>query len=163
MSASWYVSGPDGLRFNWNKAPTFQCPNAGAVTYAAAADGGEGTWTLQRPEVAAAAAAIGADPVMLGKLLHQRHASFAAGRLRVDGRLTDRCAICGAKLTRKGFRAWIDNPAGGDASQRVASRLGLDGPRTTVRTTWHPTKAQAEAWARHELKRARARAGSPQT
>lgn len=161
MSASWYVSGPDGLRFNWNKAPTFQCPNASAVTYTAAdAGGGEGTWTLQRPEVAAAAAAIGADPVMLGKLLHQRHASFAAGRLRVDGRLTDRCAICGAKMTRKGFRAWIDKPGDDEASQRVARRLGLQGPRTTIRTTWHPTKAAAEAWARHELKRARERAGS---
>jgi hypothetical protein len=47
MSASWYLIRPDGARFNWNKAPTFQCPNADAVTYTAAEDGGEGTWTLQ--------------------------------------------------------------------------------------------------------------------
>ena len=159
-SASWYLSGPDGLRVNWNKAPTFQCPNADAVTYTAAEDGGEGTWTLQRPEIAAAAAALGADPVLLAKLLRQRHASISAGRLRVDGRLTDRCAICGTKMTRKGFRAWIDQDSDDAASQRVARRLGLDGPRTTVRTTWHPTKTEAQAWARHELKRARARAAN---
>jgi hypothetical protein len=160
MSSSWYLSGPDATRFNWNKEPTFQCPNADAVTYTAADDGGEGTWTLQRPEIATAAAAIDADPVMLGRLLRQRHASFTAGRLRIDGRLTDRCAICGAKMTRKGFRAWIDQASDDDASQRVARRLGLDGPRTTVRTTWHPTKTEAQAWARHELKRARARAAT---
>lgn len=159
--ASWYLSGPDGLRFNWNKAPTFACPNADVVTYVAGEDGGEGTWTLQRLEVAAAAAAIGADPVMLGRLLQQRHASFTAGRLRVDGRLTDLCAVCGTTMTRKGFRAWIDEPSADATSQRVAGRLGLDGPRTTVRRTWHQTKAGAEAWVRHELKRTRARAGSP--
>jgi hypothetical protein len=63
---------------------------------------------------------------MLGKLLKQRHASFAAGRLRVHGRLTDRCAICGATMTREGFRAWIDQPSPHEASQRVAGRLGLN-------------------------------------
>lgn len=64
-------------------------------------------------------------------------------------------------MTRKGFRAWIDQASDDAASQRVAQRLGLDGPRATVRTTWHPTKAEAQAWARHELARARARAANP--
>jgi len=156
-ASSWYLrgAGGDDARFNWNKHPSYSCPNADPVSYSAAATAGaEGTWTLLRPEVAAAAAAIGADPIMLGKLLRQRHASHQAGRLRIDERLTDRCAICGAKMTRKGFRAWIDQSSPDEASQRVAGRLGLHGPRTTLRTTWHDTKREAEAWARHERKRA---------
>lgn len=154
--SSWYVSGPSGLHFNWSKHPSFECPNADPVSYTAAERDGEGgTWALQRDEVAAAAAAIGADPVMLGQLLRQRHASHGAGRLRVDGKLTDRCAICGAKMTRKGFRAWIDEPNSDPASQRIAGRIGFGAPRITVRTTWHPTKREAEAWARHERQRAK--------
>jgi len=98
MNRSWYLSGPDDTRFNWNKEPSFQCPNADPVHYTAAAvTGEEGTWSLQRPHIATAAAAIGADPVLLGKLLRQRHASHQAGRLRADGRLTDRYTICGTR------------------------------------------------------------------
>jgi len=155
--SSWYLEGPRGLHFHWAKHPSFECPNADPVLYTPAERVGEnGTWALQRAEVAAAAAAIGADAVMLGQLLRQRHASHAAGRLRVDGTLTDRCAICGTKMTRKGFRAWIDEPNPDVASQRIAGRLGFGAPRTTVRTTWHPTKRDAEAWARHECRRAKA-------
>lgn len=155
--SSWYLPSADGTRrFSWNKEPTFECPNADAVHYTAGErDGEDGTWTLARDEIATAAAALGADPVMLGRLLRQRHASHAAGRMRVNGRLTDRCAICGAKMTRKGFRAWIDEPSEDASSQRIAGRLGLEPPRRTIRTTWHPTKREAEAWARHEHKRTR--------
>ncbi len=156
--SSWFVRGAGERRYNWTKHPTFVCPNADPVSYTPVEAGAaEGTWSLTRDEVATAAAAIGADPVMLGQLLRQRHASHAAGRLRVGDRLTDCCAICGAKMTRKGFRAWIDElDDNEDASsqRRIASRLGLAAPRRTLRTTWHPTKREAEAWARHERKRA---------
>lgn len=153
--SSWYLSGPAELRFNWAKKPTFECPNADPVTYRPSdVDGEDGTWTVDREEIAAAATAIGADPVMLGRLLRQRHASLAAGRLSVDGALTDQCAICGTRMTRKGFRAWIDAPTDDPASQRISGRLGLGPVRTTRRTTWHRSKREAEAWARHERARA---------
>lgn len=154
---SWHVSGPAGLRFNWAKQPTFECPNADPVTYTASArDGEEGTSSLTRDELVDAAAAIGADALMAGKLLRQRHASHAAGRLRVDGALTGRCAICATKMAREGFRAWVDAPADDAAAERVAARLGFSPPRQTQRTTWHATKRDAEAWARHERRRAQA-------
>lgn len=156
--SSWFLSGARGRAYNWAKHPTFVCPNADPVSYTPAEPGAtEGTWSLTRPEVATAAAAIGADAVMLGQLLRQRHASHTAGRLRVGDRVTDRCSICGAKMIRKGFRAWIDEPDDSDdasAQRRIAGRLGFEAPRRTLRTTWHPTKREAEAWARHERKRA---------
>ena len=153
----WYLPGTDGRHYSWAKHPTFECPNADAVTYTPAEqEGDEGTWTLDRSEIAVAAAAIDADPILLAKLLRQRHHTSAAGRLRVDGVLTQRCAVCGAKMKRKGFRAWIDAPSDDAAAQRVSSRLGFAPPRTTIRTTWHATRKDAAAWARHE----RARAGA---
>lgn len=154
---SSYIEGPNGLHFNWRKEPSFECPNADPVSYTPPdTDGEDGTWTLTRDEVAAAAAAIDADPVMLGRLLKARHTSSYAGRLRVDGCLTDRCAVCGAKMSRKGFRAWIDGPPTEGSGKRIAERLGFGAVRTPIRTTWHKTKKEAEAWARHECKRAKA-------
>lgn len=152
----WYLPGTDGRHYSWAKHPTFECPNADAVTYTPPAqEGDEGTWTLDREEIAVAAAAIDADPILLAKLLRQRHQTSAVtGRLRVAGVLTQRCAVCGAKMKRKGFRAWIDAPSEDAASQRVSSRLGFAPPRTTIRTTWHPTRKDAAAWARHERRRA---------
>jgi len=65
-------------------------------------------------------------------------------------------------MTRKGFRAWIDAPSADDAAaQRVAARLGFNPPRQTQRTTWHATKRDAEAWARHERRRAQAAETKP--
>jgi len=151
----WYVPGTDGRHYNWAKHPTFECPNADAVTYTPPErDGEEGTWTLERDEIAVAAAAIDADPILLAKLLRQRHQTSAAGRLRVGGVLTDRCAVCGAKMKRKGFRAWIDAPTDDATANRVSSRLGFAPTRTTIRTTWHRTRRDAAAWARHERTRA---------
>jgi len=92
------------------------------------------------PSSAFAAAAIGADPILLAKLLCQRHQTSAGGRLRVDGVLTNRCAVCGAKMTRKGCRAWIDTPSADVAAQRISGRLGFGAPKITTRTTWHPTR-----------------------
>ena len=80
--------------------------------------------------------------------------------MRVDGVLTDRCALCGTKMVRKGFRAWIDAPADDAAAKRVSRRLGFAPPRTTQRVTWHPTRRAAREWARHEQARADAARGS---
>lgn len=153
--AHWYVPGSGGLHYNWAKHPTFECPNAEPVTYTAPEhEGEEGTWKLERQEFTAAAAAIGADPILLAKLVRQRHHASGAGRARIDGVLTDRCALCGAKMIRKGFRGWIDAPTEDPASKRVSHRLGFAPPRETRRVTWHPTRRAARGWAQHERARA---------
>jgi len=139
----WYLPGADGTHYNWAKHPTFECPNADTVTYTAAErEGEEGTWVLQRDAISAAAAAIGADAILLAKLLRRCHHTSVGGRLRVHGVLTNRCAVCGATMTRKGYRAWITAPGAGAGAQR-----------TTTRTTWHRTRREAAAWARHERDR----------
>jgi hypothetical protein len=155
-----YVPDARGRHYNWAKHPTFECPNADTLTYTPSEhDGEEGTWTLDRDEISIAAAAIGADPILLAKVLRQRHQTMTAGRLRVDGVLTDRCSVCGTKMTRKGFRAWIDEPSQDAASQRVSKRIGVGPPRTTIRVTWHSTRVEAAKWARHEKARADAAKG----
>lgn len=132
-----------------------------AVTYTAAEREGEaGTWTLRRDEISVAAAAIGSNAILLAKLLRQRHqTSSVAGRLRVDGVLTNRCAVCGATMTRKGYRAWITAPSHDSAIKRISSRLGFAARRTTTRTTWHRTRREAAAWARDERDRGAAPEG----
>jgi len=161
MPSHWYFAGAAGLHYNWAKHPTFECPNAEPVTYAPPErEGEQGTWTLEREEFTMAAAAIGADPILLATLVRQRHHTSGAGRLRVDGVLTDRCALCGTKMVRNGFRAWIDAPADDAAAKRVSRRLGFAPPRTTQRVTWHPTRRAAREWARHEQARADAARGS---
>ena len=118
-------------------------------------EGDEGTWTLDRAEIAVAAAARSAPTRSCSPSSCASATDVGAGRLRVDGVLTDRCAVCGAKMNRKGFRGWIDAPVTDAPAKRIAGRLGLAEPRETQRVTWHPTKKDAEAWAKHERRRGR--------
>ena len=162
MSPSRYVADANGLRYHWATTPTFECPNADALVYTAAEDGdgeGEGEWTL-RPATAeaitAAAVALGADALLLARILRSRHQAQGVQRLRVGDKLTDRCGVCGTRMRRKGYRAWITEPSTDASQQRIASRLGMTAPRETVRTTWHDTQRAARAWAEHERGRAAA-------
>jgi hypothetical protein len=154
--SGWYVAAGD-THFNWASKPSYVCPNAALVEYQAAADGSsDGKHVLKDPRVTLAAEALAADPILLGQMLLRAHSSHRAGRMRVDGRLTERCAICGTKLTRQGFRAWIDGPPTEGSGKRIAERLGFGAIRAPIRSTWHKTRKEAEAWARHECKRAKA-------
>ena len=88
MSPSRYVADANGLRYHWATSPAFECPNADALVYTAAEDGdGEGEWTL-RPATAdaitAAAVALGADALLLARVLRSRHQAQGVQRLRVD-------------------------------------------------------------------------------
>jgi hypothetical protein len=66
--------------------------HADSVTYTPPdKDGEDGTWPLDHKEDRGRGRD---DPVMLGRLLRQRHASHAAGCRRIDGVLTDHCATC---------------------------------------------------------------------
>jgi hypothetical protein len=83
--------------------------------------------TRDRKEIAVAA--IGADAVMLGRLLRQRHASHATGRLRTDGVLMDRCAICDTKIDAQ----WLSRPDRSAQRQRgVSPRQRPAGVRLTA-------------------------------
>lgn len=160
MSAARYTAGVNGHRYHWSTTPTFECPNADAIVYTAAPDGeSTGTWAL-RPEVAtamtAAADALGADALMLARHLRSRHQAEGVQRLRVDEKLTDRCSVCGTRMRRKGYRAWITALSTDQSQKRIATRLGMTAPRETLRTTWHSTQNAARAWAEHERDRAAA-------
>lgn len=160
MSVSRYIPGANGHRYHWATTPTFECPNADPVVYTAAADGdGEGEWML-RPATAntitAAAVALGADALLLARVLRSRHQAQGVQRQRIDGKLTDRCSVCGTRMHRKGFRAWITAPSTDAAQKRIASRLAMTAPRETLRVTWHDTQKVARGWAEHEHGRAAA-------
>lgn len=138
-------------RWNWNKSPTFRCPNAE-------------TWgppddiVRRGDQLAEAAAALGADPLRLAQLLTQRHRSGGGLREKKDDRYTGRCRICGARLIKVGYRAWIDDAVPTSkmtdterASAQVNRRLGFAPPRRPVGEDRHfDTKKAAEQWARAE-------------
>lgn len=172
---TWYMEAPDGRRFNWSKAPSFECPMA-LVRYDVIDIGtGEVKATVERrpeeavgvtfrrhvsPELAAAAETLAVFPLKLAGALARLHRSPGGGeRERVDGKPTDRCAGCGHKMRRLGFHCWVDEPypeGEEDVSKRVAQRLGFGPPRKTTRSFYVDTKREAEAWARDELAAARA-------
>lgn len=161
-SGWWYVEALDGTRFAWSKAPAFRCELA---TFEQR-DAGDGTFAeriVTTAPVEHAAAALQLQAGELAALLIRAHRSSGGERRRVDGRLTSDCAVCGRRMTRLGFRAWIDRPLRDDeltdsdrTSRRIAVRLGLDGRRLVlVREVYLATKREAESWARHELRRHR--------
>lgn len=162
---SWYFEAPDGRRFNWNKAPTYICPNADPIRVEVDGDERIETITLDRAvAIDAAARGLMMDPLKLARLIKRSHRSFSYQRERVNGKLTDRCECCGAKMDRLGFRCWVDRPKTEDeltsedrTSSRVAERLGFDpGRRVVVHSFYADTKREADAWARDELRTAKA-------
>lgn len=149
MSGHWYVGDAAGSRFNWAKEPAFRCPLAELA--------------LERPgDFEPAAELLDLTGERLARIFERAHARGFGYRRRVDDRLTDECQQCGHKMRRLGFRAWIDEPGswGGhsDATRALNEALGNGPPRRLVRETWHKTKKEAEAWARHECSRAKAAA-----
>lgn len=145
--SSWYVEA-GVTHYNWSKEPTYRCPLADGEMISLAT-------------IEPAAAALGLSLERLARIITRAHRGGNGHRRRVDGKLTDECSSCGHKMKRLGYRAWIDEPI--PASERtegqaIGAALGHGAPRRTTRTTWHKTKREAEAWARHECKRAKAAA-----
>lgn len=147
-----YFAGKAGARYCYAAHPTYRCP-------------------LAEPDVdelAPVAPSLGADPERFAKLLQAAHRRGGELRARVDGKLTEDCSVCGHRLERLGFRAWIDAPIP-PARQTEAQRRNAAFARTfggdpvqreTLRATWHATKREAIAWARHEHSRNAAQAYS---
>lgn len=152
-SGYWYIEGGPGVRLCYAKSPTYICPHA----YFERVRDADDKVTGRVPTAAAekVAAVLGTDPESAAKLLERGHRSMG-GRLRVDGKLTERCEGCGAKMQRKGFRIWREELVPEEertseqrTSAAINSRLGFDGQ--TWKTTYSgyvETKREAEGWAR---------------
>jgi hypothetical protein len=173
-----YWDGPGGARYCFNIEPTFRCPHDGLRYDVVELGTGKVTVTELRPrdetvgitfsihvtdEAKAAADLLGVDPLKLTRMLARSHNSNH-GRERVNGKLTDRCKACGAKMERLGFRVWIERPkteeeltAQDRTSSHVAERLGFSGERTvTVRSAYTDTKREAKQWCLDERATAQA-------
>lgn len=139
MSASYRYTTHDGRRYCYAVEPTYRCPLADAVPEE----------VTDVPEaIVAAAAALGSDAYLLARALRKAHTGMLAtdgGRQREDGKLTDRCRCCGARMERLGFRVWIEEPLDPDSTKgRISSRLGFNGyQQVDGSSRYFPTKARA--------------------
>jgi hypothetical protein len=150
----WYVAGGNGEQFCWAKDATFLCPHG--YFDRVRLESGETVNRILTSEVERAAVALGGDPELLARMLERAHASHGAGRQRVDGKLTDLCTICGAKMERKGFACWKQVPNEPDSAQaRIAGRLGFSNTRHEGVIHYRPTKKEAEQWARRNANESR--------
>jgi hypothetical protein len=166
MSAYRYWQGPGGERVCISTHPTFVCPHGSFERERD--EEGKVIRRIPTPAAEAAARALGADVDLVVRMLDRQHGQVSAGRRRVDGKLTDDCAVCGARMERKGFRVWIERPVpeeerteGERASAAINSRLN-GGPAVafrTAKTAWLDTKREARAWCLDELRILRSAAG----
>lgn len=129
-----YYRGADGQRFCYAAEPTYQCPLA------------------EPGATGSAAEALGCDAAKLAQMIRRAHSRSGAGRDRdADGRLTERCQTCGAKLVRVGYAAWAEEPDPEEYRERIAERLGFDRPmRQSKPRRYFDVKREAMAWAREE-------------
>lgn len=127
-----YFRGPGGRRFCWDVHPRFRCRLA---------DGDLST----APELGAAAKAAG---VTLGWVLEKAHNSRESRGRDADGRLTNRCFYCDAKMERLGFACWVEEPDDPASSRsQTRERFGLSPFRAVGERIHLPTKREARAWA----------------
>lgn len=157
----WAYPEVDGVRFCYAKAPTYRCPIAEALGRPVGAALAEGA--APRLPLAEAADVLGIDPTRLGAMLRTAHSRSHEVRARVDGKPTDRCAVCGHRLDRLGFRVWREHlvPEGELTSeQRASARLGEvfggDGLYwATTESLYLDTKREAATWARENYETAK--------
>jgi hypothetical protein len=142
--AYWIVNGGNGERFAWRKEPTYLCPHG---YFERVREGDEVVSRVPTAAVEQAAAALGADVELLMRVMERVHASHSAGRRRVNGKLTGDCAICGARMIRKGFAHWKEVASDDVIARGFGAALGFDGHVRGV-TRYVDTKREAEAWAR---------------
>lgn len=143
----WYVEGGNGERFAWAKTPTYSCP------FRAGPPGWFGS-VLAESEDADELPTIDA----IERMFRRAHGTYQSGSPRArdgNGRLTDRCSACGAKLTRHGFAAWAERDRG---STGISERLGIALVDRIGENRYFRTKKRAEAWARREADKSRRKA-----
>lgn len=139
LGSYWYIEGADGRHYCYAKDLSVECP--------------VGSMGRLGDILELAAAEVGIDEAfMLRKLQH------SAGRKRENGKLTDLCDACGHKLTRLGFRYWIEGPPPKDADGMAlvgrTINLAMGGSGfTIVEGPWYAkTKKAAQAWARMRVR-----------
>lgn len=150
----WYVSGADGLHCCWAKSPSYSCPFANGI------DDPEIVPVTSR--LLPAIAETGMSVERVSRAVKRVHSSSNL-RARVDGKLTEHCAACGAKLTRHGFAAWLERELPDDAELTPSQRIseGIFGTAPTERVgeqRYFRTKRKAEEWARKQAAKSRAAA-----
>lgn len=148
-----YYAGADGAQFCYAAQPTYRCP------LAEPSEEGAGR-PNESSQLVAAADALTVDPGKLAGVLKRAHASYRAGRERTEeGRLTDTCRVCGARMERVGFAAWHQAPDPVEYRQQIAKRLGyVAATRQVGRRRYFDRKREAMEWAHEEAKISRAAA-----
>jgi hypothetical protein len=153
MNARYYRGGD--RRFVYDVEATYRCP-----------------WALGPPPDVLATALAGG---LTGLSVIFAKAHRQATRIRAqdsNGRKTDRCATCGAKLEKVGYRAWIEAPypdvvaelrrlgrgedaSAAEGSARISERLGGDEYAPWPGSSrYFGLKREAVAWCREQAQSA---------
>lgn len=162
-------------RFCFTDKPRFECPHESITYEFRDPTTGEVTVTSRRPEErvgitfsrhvpaewATAAAALDVDGAKLLAAVQRVHRGDG-GRCRVNGKLTNRCKACGAKLIAHGYSAYVEELVPEDerdemqrANARLAATFGTGGVYRRVKGVQVDTKREAKQWAWDEFVLAR--------
>lgn len=166
-----YYQAPDGRHFCYATHPTFSCPHSRSLWDYHDLETGETKVVEREPgermgftftrhvsdRVVHGARQLGMDPERLATLIATAHRRDS-GRARIDGKLTNKCKVCGATMERIGFRCWTERPYTEeeleDSTARttvaINARLGTQALRT-VRSLYVDTKKEARRWAYDEF------------
>jgi hypothetical protein len=149
----YYVEGTDGRHYCYAKEPSYRCP-VGWTDRQGKDDPEPGAFVITET-IADGALYLGVDPQFLARKI-----THSADRSRDEhDKLTEFC-VCGRRLSKLGYRYWIEGPPPKDAddSQRAtaAMRRALQGSGfIQVEGSWYAkTKKDAQAWARMRAKAA---------
>lgn len=153
----WELKGdPEGRRFCYGTEPLFVCPFG---RFERERVDGEVTRRLPgkaEAYVVAISGVMGTTAEDVMRLLERGHSGVGHHRRRVDGKLTDRCDGCGAKMIDHGFTAWVERDRTDDsAASRVAERMGMRGPSERLKVQPNLKRREARQWAYDEYMIAR--------
>lgn len=174
----WSIKGdPEGRHFCFTTEPFFECPNSRITYEVQNLATGEKTLTTRRPEervgwtftrhvsdeAAQAAQLLGVEPKKLLAILGNAHRHRAAERARVNGKLTNRCATCGAKMIDHGYSAYVERPKredeyheGDRTNAALAERMGFQPPMLRLVGTTGLKRSEARQWAYEQYELAQA-------
>jgi hypothetical protein len=173
----------DGVRFCFTITPHLECPMSVTTYEVLDVSTGERTITKRRPEekvgwtftrhVTAeqeeAARLLGVDAKAMVTLIENGHRnawhSQDGIRRRVEGKLTDRCRACGAKLINHGYSAFVErdfdpevdeDPEGTrKASRAISDRLGFQPPAVRLKGVNGLKRTEARKWAYEQYTQAK--------
>jgi hypothetical protein len=139
MSGYFYFENEStGQRFAWAKEPTFVCGFA------------ESPPAPLEDSLAESTEPDSPTVEKFREIWRRGHRGTSHRARDENDRLTDRCAACGAKMERRGFRAWaeIEKSEPGTSGDRIAQRLGFSMTEQIPGSgRYFRTKRQARDWA----------------